>query len=114
MHRTKRADGAADETGGENVVADETIESGEGVVGPVDVDGEQATSDLDGDATPVFADQEPIEERITLADLTLFSCRWPIGNPHDLTTFRYCGEAAPCGSSYCKQHARLAYLRRKT
>jgi hypothetical protein len=100
---TKLADVAADETieGGEDVTTDETIESGEGGEG--------------GDATLTlaFADQEPIVEGITLADLTLFSCRWPIGNPHDLTTFRYCGEAAPCGP-YCKRHARLAYLNRKT
>ena len=102
-----------------DVAADETIESGEGVVGPVNVDREQATSDEDseaasyedGDATLTL---EPIVEGITLADLTLLSCRWPIGNPRDLTTFRYCGEAAPCGGSYCKRHARLAYPRRKT
>jgi hypothetical protein len=100
--------------GSENVTADETTESGDGV-GHVNIDGEQATSDQDGDATltPVFDDQEPIEVGITLDDLTLFSCRWPIGNPHDLTTFRFCGEAALCGSSYCKQHARLAYRKRK-
>jgi hypothetical protein len=59
------------------------------------------------------AGQGPPREGITLADLTLFSCRWPIGDPHDLATFRYCGEAAPCGGPYCKCHARLAYLRRK-
>ena len=102
-----------------DVAADETIESGEGVVGPVNVDSEQATSDEDseaasyedGDATLTL---EPIVEGITLADLTLLSCRWPIGNPRDLTTFRYCGEAAPCDGSYCKRHAHLAYLRRRT
>ena len=114
MPRTKPVD----------VAADETIESGEGVVGPVNVDREQATSDEDGEAASyeagdatlrlVIADQEPIVEGITLLDLTLLSCRWPIGNPRDLTTFRYCGEAAPCGDSYCKRHARLAYPRRKT
>jgi len=119
MPRTKRADVPDDETieGGENVAANETMESGE-PVGPVNVDGEQATSasDEDGDAalTPDFADKESIEGGMTLADLTPFSCRWPIGNAHDLATFRYCGEAAPCGSSYCKQHARLAYRKRKT
>ena len=109
MPRTKPVD----------VAADEMIESGESVVGPVNVDREQATSDEDseaasyedGDATLTL---EPIVEGITLADLTLLSCRWPIGNPRDLTTFRYCGEAAPCGGSYCKRHARLAYPRRKT
>ena len=125
MPCTEPVDAVADDTieGGKNVVADETIESGEGVLGPANVDSEQATSDEDGEAASyeagdatlrlVIADQ-PIVEGITLLDLTLLSCRWPIGNPRDLTTFRYCGEAAPCGGSYCKRHARLAYPRRKT
>jgi hypothetical protein len=87
----------------------------EGVVGPVNV--EQANSDLneDGEAafTLDFADPEPlVEEGITLEDLTLLSCRWPIGNPHDLATFRYCGEPASSGS-YCQRHTRLAYLKKK-
>jgi GcrA cell cycle regulator len=47
----------------------------------------------------------------TVADLTESSCRWPTGNPRDLTTVRYCGEAAH-GLPYCQRHARLAYLRR--
>jgi len=58
-----------------------------------------------------FADQEPIDGKITVVDLTESSCRWPTGNPRDLKTFRYCGEAAP-GGPYCEHHARLAYLPR--
>jgi len=57
------------------------------------------------------ADQEPIEGKITVVDLTPSSCRWPTGNPRDLKTFRYCGETASCGP-YCERHARLAYLPR--
>jgi hypothetical protein len=100
-----------------DVIVDETIESGERVIDLASADDEQATcdsvADEDGDAalTPYLADQEPIEGGITLVDLTLLSCRWPTGNPRDLTTFRYCGEAAPCGP-YCERHARLAYLSR--
>ena len=41
-----------------------------------------------------FADQEPIDGKITVVDLTDGACRWPTGNPRDLKTFRYCGEAA--------------------
>jgi hypothetical protein len=58
-----------------------------------------------------FADQEPIDGRLTVVDLTKSSCRWPSGNPRDLNTFRYCGEAAR-GGPYCERHARLAYLPR--
>jgi hypothetical protein len=58
-----------------------------------------------------FADREPIDGRLTVADLTASSCRWPTGNPRDLTTFRYCGETA-YGGPYCERHARLAYLPR--
>ena len=62
--------------------------------------------------TIYFTDQEPIEGSLTVADLTPSSCRWPSGNPRDLKTFRYCGEAAADGGPYCKRHARLAYLPR--
>jgi len=61
--------------------------------------------------TAYFADQEPIDRGLTVVDLTESSCRWPTGNPRDLTTFRYCGEAVH-GGSYCERHARLAYLPR--
>jgi hypothetical protein len=58
-----------------------------------------------------FADREPIEGSLTVVDLTPSSCRWPTGNPRDLGTFRYCGEAA-FDCPYCERHARLAYLPR--
>jgi hypothetical protein len=118
---TRRSDAGFDTK--RDVVADETVEGVEVFATPVNV--EQATfasdevydaaSQQDDDAAPtlVFTDDEPIEEGITLTDLTLFSCRWPMGNPRDLTTFRYCGEAAP-RAPYCNRHLRLAYLKRKT
>ena len=61
--------------------------------------------------TTYFADQEPIDGKLTVVDLTEGTCRWPTGNPRDLTTFRYCGGAAHSGP-YCERHARLAYLPR--
>jgi GcrA cell cycle regulator len=61
--------------------------------------------------TTYFADQEPIDGKLTVVDLTPSSCRWPTGNPRDLKTFRYCGEGAE-GGPYCERHARLAYLPR--
>ena len=67
---------------------------------------------LDGTApfSAYFADREPIDGKITVVDLTDGACRWPTGNPRDLTTFRYCGEAAR--GPYCDRHAQLAYLPR--
>ena len=59
--------------------------------------------------TKYFADQEPIDGKLTVVDLTEGTCRWPTGNPRDLSTFRYCGGAAHDGP-YCKRHAKLAYL----
>ena len=41
--------------------------------------------------TTYFADQEPIDGKLTVVDLTEGACRWPTGNPRDLNTFRYCG-----------------------
>jgi hypothetical protein len=61
--------------------------------------------------TTYFADQEPIDGKLTVVDLTEVSCRWPTGNPRDLSTFRYCGAAAHSGP-YCERHAQLAYMPR--
>ena len=61
--------------------------------------------------TAYFADQEPIDGGLTVVDLAASSCRWPSGNPRDLTRFRYCGEATQSGP-YCERHARRAYLQR--
>lgn len=61
--------------------------------------------------TTYFADQEPIDGKLTVVDLTDGTCRWPTGNPRDLNTFRYCGGAAHTGP-YCDRHAQLAYLPR--
>ncbi len=61
--------------------------------------------------TKYFADQEPIDGKLTVVDLTDGTCRWPTGNPRDLSTFRYCGGAAHSGP-YCDRHAQLAYLPR--
>jgi hypothetical protein len=61
--------------------------------------------------TTYFTDQEPIDGKLTVVDLTEGSCRWPTGNPRDLNTFRYCGAGAHSGP-YCDRHARLAYMPR--
>jgi hypothetical protein len=58
-----------------------------------------------------FADQEPIDGKLTVVDLTEAACRWPTGNPRDLNTFRYCGATVHSGP-YCERHAQLAYMPR--
>jgi hypothetical protein len=77
---------------------------------PVDVPGAE-TIESRVAFTAYFADQEPIDGGLTVVDLAASSCRWPSGNPRDLTRFRYCGEAAH-GGPYCERHARRAYLQR--
>ncbi len=70
-----------------------------------------AISDGVASFTTYFNDQEPIDGKLTVVDLTEGTCRWPTGNPRDLATFRYCGGAAHSGP-YCERHAKLAYLPR--
>jgi len=70
-----------------------------------------AISEAAAPFTKYFADQEPIDGKLTVVDLTDGTCRWPTGNPRDLNTFRYCGGAAHSGP-YCDRHAQLAYLPR--
>jgi GcrA cell cycle regulator len=69
-----------------------------------------AASDGSAPYSAYFTDQEPIDGKITVVDLTDGACRWPTGNPRDLKTFRYCGESAR--GPYCERHAQLAYLPR--
>jgi len=44
----------------------------------------------------------------TIVDLTDERCHWPIGDPSDIETFRYCGADAD-GRRYCPRHHRLAH-----
>jgi hypothetical protein len=37
-------------------------------------------------------------------------CRWPIGDPQQFETFRFCGSACPSGAVYCKTHNKKAYV----
>lgn len=44
----------------------------------------------------------------TIVDLTDATCHWPLGDPSDIATFRYCGADAD-GRRYCLRHHRLAH-----
>lgn len=45
---------------------------------------------------------------ITLIDLKMNSCRWPIGDPKD-EDFHFCGADTITGKPYCAEHCKLAY-----
>lgn len=48
-------------------------------------------------------------DKVTLMDLKLTSCRWPIGDPKD-ADFHFCGKPAQTGKPYCPEHCKLAYI----
>ena len=61
-------------------------------------------------AKPRIERDLPVPEMamITVVELTPTTCRWPIGDPSDLDTFRYCGNWA-VDRPYCPHHCGLAY-----
>ena len=44
----------------------------------------------------------------SIDELTHRSCRWPIGDPHDLD-FHFCGKRVVIGRPYCAAHCKRAY-----
>lgn len=57
--------------------------------------------------------QDPITletgESVTVANLSRNQCKWPIGDPSDSNSFRFCGHGARAGSPYCEAHSRMAF-----
>jgi GcrA cell cycle regulator len=50
----------------------------------------------------------PVEERISLLQLTEKTCKWPIGDPMS-SEFHFCGRMSDEGKPYCDFHSRRAY-----
>ncbi|WP_196259887.1 GcrA family cell cycle regulator [Pelagibacterium limicola] len=50
----------------------------------------------------------PVEERISLLQLSEKTCKWPIGDPMS-SEFHFCGRTSEEGKPYCDFHARRAY-----
>lgn len=50
----------------------------------------------------------PVEERISLLQLTEKTCKWPIGDPMN-SEFHFCGRDSDEGKPYCEFHSRRAY-----
>jgi len=50
------------------------------------------------------------ETRIrSVVELSALTCRWPIGDPRDVT-FHFCGKRVLTGKPYCSEHAAVAYV----
>lgn len=50
----------------------------------------------------------PVSRRLSIANLTERTCRWPIGDPSS-DDFHFCGNDAEAGSPYCSYHSRIAF-----
>lgn len=48
------------------------------------------------------------QKKVSLMDLKLNSCRWPIGDPKD-EDFHFCGAGTVTGKPYCSEHCKIAY-----
>ncbi|MDR2902829.1 MAG: hypothetical protein LBU87_07000 [Lactobacillales bacterium] len=53
-------------------------------------------------------EKEQDNKPVTLMDLKLNSCRWPIGDPKD-PDFHFCGKQIVTGKPYCSEHCKMAY-----
>lgn len=50
----------------------------------------------------------PVEQRLTLLQLSEQTCKWPIGDPLS-ADFYFCGQHSNDGKPYCEFHSRRAY-----
>ncbi len=50
----------------------------------------------------------PVEQRLTLLQLSEETCKWPIGDPLS-ADFYFCGQHSNEGKPYCEFHSRRAY-----
>lgn len=48
------------------------------------------------------------QDKVSLMDLKLNSCRWPMGDPKD-EDFHFCGADTVTGKPYCSEHCKIAY-----
>lgn len=63
------------------------------------------------DSRPIPAPQptkvvSPTREKL----VRVITCQWPIGEP-GTRSFRFCDSASESGKPYCKEHAKLAYVK---
>lgn len=46
---------------------------------------------------------------IRFMEIRTGKCRWPIGDPHLLDSFRFCGCACASDAVYCDEHKEMAF-----
>jgi hypothetical protein len=51
----------------------------------------------------------PGSRPVRLAEVRANMCRWPIGDPQQFDTFRFCGCRRLLGDSYCADHKKMAF-----
>jgi hypothetical protein len=51
----------------------------------------------------------PGSRPVRLAELRGNMCRWPIGDPQQFETFRFCGCRRDLGATYCDAHNKMAF-----
>ncbi len=49
-------------------------------------------------------------DKLSLLDLNIHTCRWPIGDPRD-EDFHFCGKKVQAGNIYCEEHAKIAFVK---
>lgn len=47
---------------------------------------------------------------VTLLELDAARCRWPLGDPRDLSALRFCGALPLAARPYCARHCGMAYV----
>ena len=50
---------------------------------------------------------------VTIEELRICHCRWPLGAVHAKPPFLYCGERALAGKPYCDEHCARAFQVRR-
>jgi GcrA cell cycle regulator len=64
---------------------------------------------VDLDLAPAPAEMFiPVDQRLSLLDLSEVTCKWPIGDPLS-SEFYFCGQHSVEGKPYCEFHARRAF-----
>jgi GcrA cell cycle regulator len=63
--------------------------------------------DAVADALSAFDNVVPMNQRLTLLELTDATCKWPIGDPQD-PGFFFCGGRALASLPYCRHHTQVA------
>ena len=52
----------------------------------------------------------PASVPVSFMELRNGMCRWPIGDPHDFDSFRFCGCPRSSAAIYCETHMTLAFV----